>query len=154
MSELTVNLLRFGLLLAIWLFIFAMLRALRMDLYGTRFVTRSAGGAVNTPLPRPVAAPRQEAAHLLVTSGPLAGTRLPLRGSGLLIGRSPDSTLVLEDDFASGRHARIIDIDGAWWIEDLGSTNGTFVGEQRVIEALPLRPGDPIRIGRTTMELA
>jgi pSer/pThr/pTyr-binding forkhead associated (FHA) protein len=71
----------------------------------------------------------------------------------VLIGRAPESTLVLDDDFASARHARIFPQDGGWFVEDLGSTNGTFAGSARVTEPTRLEAGVPVRVGRTVLEL-
>jgi len=91
--------------------------------------------------------------ELVVTAGSLAGTRIPLDGTSVLIGRAPSSTLVISDDFASSRHARIFQESGDWFLEDLGSTNGTFVGGQRVTSILPLAVGSTVQIGQSMMEL-
>lgn len=91
--------------------------------------------------------------HLVVTEGRLAGTTLPLRAAGVLIGRNPECALVLDDDFASGRHARVFNRAGAWHAEDLGSTNGTFLDGARLVAAQPLRLGSTLRIGRTVIEV-
>jgi pSer/pThr/pTyr-binding forkhead associated (FHA) protein len=89
----------------------------------------------------------------VVTQGPLAGTSLPLRESGTVIGRNPECALVLDDDFASGRHARIFHRDNAWFVEDLGSTNGTFVGTERLTGPVRVEAGSTLRIGKTVIEL-
>ncbi|WP_284285234.1 FHA domain-containing protein [Arsenicicoccus piscis] len=70
----------------------------------------------------------------------------------MLIGRNPECTLILEDDFASGRHARIVYDDGQWTIEDLGSTNGTYLDDFRLTAPAPLEPDSRLRIGRTVLE--
>ncbi|MDQ1721195.1 MAG: hypothetical protein QOI26_929, partial [Pseudonocardiales bacterium] len=138
-----------------WLFVFAALRVIRLDL-------RTSGAArVATPPParrrgRTDAAPppgRGQPTHLLVTEGGLTGTRIGLTGAPVLIGRANDSTLVLTDDYASTRHARISENNGVWYLEDLGSTNGTYVGQTKVTGPLPLEAGVVIRIGKTAMEL-
>jgi pSer/pThr/pTyr-binding forkhead associated (FHA) protein len=85
-------------------------------------------------------------------SGPLRGTTLPL-GQGLTVGRSATSNLVLDDEFTSARHALITPRDGQWYVEDLGSTNGTFVGRQRLQAPVPVHAGTVIRIGQTRVEL-
>jgi pSer/pThr/pTyr-binding forkhead associated (FHA) protein len=92
-------------------------------------------------------------ARLVVVAGPLAGTSLPLTGSSILIGRSPGSTLVLDDDYASSRHARIFPQGDQWYVEDLGSTNGTFIGDEQVTSAVPLTVGVGVQIGRSVVEL-
>ena len=90
---------------------------------------------------------------LVVTEGRLAGTSLPLTPAGILIGRNPECALVLDDDFASGRHARLIQRNGSWQVEDLGSTNGTQLDGHRLTGAQPVAVGSTLRIGRTTIEL-
>ncbi|MBT9255647.1 FHA domain-containing protein [Phycicoccus sp. MAQZ13P-2] len=163
MSELTLTVLRLGLLVALWAFVFAVVGVLRGDLYGTR-VRKRAGTtpAKGNPAPR---TPRRERTpkppraakgptRLVVTAGPLSGTTLPLRASGTLIGRSPECALVLDDDYASGRHARIFEgDDGRWMVEDLRSTNGTYLGATRLTEPREVAAGSVLRIGQTTLEL-
>ena len=84
----------------------------------------------------------------------LAGTTVALQGQTITLGRAHDSTIVLDDDYASSRHARIYpDQTGQWTVEDLGSTNGTYLDRQRLTAPTPLQPGMPIRIGRTVIEL-
>jgi pSer/pThr/pTyr-binding forkhead associated (FHA) protein len=93
---------------------------------------------------------------LVVTEGPLAGTSLPLRSGGVLVGRNPECALVLDDDYASGRHCRIYpDPSGrdGWAVEDLGSTNGTFIGRERLTGSRPVEVGTTLRIGKTVLEL-
>ncbi len=92
----------------------------------------------------------------MVTEGPLAGTSLPLRSGGILVGRNPECALVLDDDYASGRHCRIYpDPSGrdGWAVEDLGSTNGTFIGRERLTGSRPVEVGTTLRIGKTVLEL-
>ena len=88
-----------------------------------------------------------------MTQGALTGTSLPLRESGTVIGRNPECALVLDDDFASGRHAKIFHRDGAWFVEDLGSTNGTFLGAERLTGPVRVEVGTTLRIGKTVIEL-
>jgi pSer/pThr/pTyr-binding forkhead associated (FHA) protein len=69
------------------------------------------------------------------------------------IGRGIECELRIEDTYASQQHARIFGRNGGWYVEDLGSTNGTFVNEQRLVAPAMLQPGDRVRIGTTTVEL-
>jgi hypothetical protein len=154
-SALALQLMRFGFLALLWLFVFAALRVIRLDL-------RTSGAArVATPPParrrgRADAPPppgRGQPTHLIVTEGGLTGTRIGLTGAPVLIGRANDSTLVLTDDYVSTRHARISLADGHWVVEDLGSTNGTYLGTRKVDGPIPLDVGVPLRIGKTVLEL-
>ncbi len=152
MSEIVLQVFRFGFLLLLWLFIFAAFRVVRADLFGGR-----AGRVASVP-PRAAAVPGKKGRQrgprtLVVTAGPLTGTKITLGDQPILIGRADDSTLVLTDDFASSRHARLTNRGGQWYVEDLGSTNGTYLDQQRVQGPLLVGPGQPIRIGQTALEL-
>lgn len=101
----------------------------------------------------PASGGHERTARLHVTSGPKRGTEVLLRGDPVTIGRAPDSDLVVQDDYTSTHHARIMNQQGRWMIHDLDSTNGTYVGGRRVTQPTPLQPGTPVRIGTTTFEL-
>ena len=155
MSELPIQLIRLGVLALLWLFVFAALRVIRMDVFGPRVpkTTRQA----TKPAPRPQAAPKPSKGklprHLVITAGSLAGQSLDLDNAPVTIGRSPESTLVLTDDYASTHHARLLPKDGQWLIEDLGSTNGTYLDKEKVTRPTPVPPGAKVRIGKTVLEL-
>ncbi len=160
MSELTLTLLRLGYLACLWLLVLSIVAVLRRDLFGTRVTRRlPSGPAVAGPAPAAAQPRRQERAQpgparlLVVTEGSLKGTTIALGQAPILIGRAPESTLVLDDDFASGRHARLSLQQGTWMVEDLGSRNGTFLGRTRVQAPTPIAPGTPVRVGRTVLEL-
>jgi hypothetical protein len=78
---------------------------------------------------------------------------IPLDGKPVQIGRSEACQLRLDDAFASSFHARLFIREGEWFVEDLGSTNGTFLNQQRVTEPAAVAAGDRVRIGRTILEL-
>ncbi len=101
------------------------------------------------PQPAPGAPPQpavQAAAGLLLPQGEFVA----MRSATLAIGRAPDSQVVLADPLASSRHARLVAEPGGVVVEDLDSTNGTFVNDQQVSRQL-LAPGDRLRIGQTEM---
>ncbi|WP_024876959.1 FHA domain-containing protein FhaB/FipA [Saccharomonospora piscinae] len=157
MPELVVQLTRVGFLVLLWLFVFAALRVVRSDLYAASGLRvnlpslRRGGGKQkkSTPLRNRNKLPRQ----LVVTHGALAGTRIALDGRPILLGRADDSTLVLDDDYASTRHARLSLRGDEWYVEDLGSTNGTYLERAKVTAPLRVPLGVPIRIGKTVIEL-
>jgi FOG: FHA domain len=158
MSVLVFTLLRFGFLVLLWVFVLAVVVTLRRDVHGTQIQDRRPRR--NAPPPSIPASrrkqPRQPTERhvvLAVTGGPLAGTVLPLGTAPIIIGRSPDSALVLDDTFSSSRHARLYVSDGQWWIEDLDSTNGTYIAGHKITAPTPLYPGQQIQIGKTTLEL-
>jgi pSer/pThr/pTyr-binding forkhead associated (FHA) protein len=159
MSELTLTLLRLGFLALLWLLVLSVVAVLRLDLsVGTRVTRRATPGggqaAATTARSRRDAEGHSTLPHaLVVTEGSLKGTTIQLGQAPILIGRAPECTLVLEDDYASGRHARLSLQQGTWMVEDLGSTNGTFLGRSRVQDPVPVAPGVPVRVGRTVLEL-
>jgi pSer/pThr/pTyr-binding forkhead associated (FHA) protein len=161
MNALELTLIRIGFLAVLWLFVIAAVGVIRTDLFGhasARSRRREAAPARPQPAPRAAKArpPRPSRAapqQLLVTAGALAGTTLGLTDQQITIGRAGDATLVLSDDYASTRHARLFPQDGQWLVEDLGSTNGTYLDRQKVTEPTPVPVGVPIRIGKTVLEL-
>ncbi|WP_030161043.1 FHA domain-containing protein [Glycomyces sp. NRRL B-16210] len=159
MPEIVQTVARFGFLVLLWLFVFAAARTITKDLLAQRRPATAgpSAGPVSGPpssgrSSRPQS-PAQAAQWLVVTTGELAGRRFVLSGQPITIGRAPDSTIVIRDDFASNRHARVLPVDGQWMVEDVGSTNGTYLGRARVTTPTPVPLGVPIRIGRSSFEL-
>ncbi|MBW5482882.1 FHA domain-containing protein FhaB/FipA [Streptomyces bambusae] len=165
MSELTLTVMRLGFLAVLWLFVIVAVQVIRSDLFGTRVTQRgSRRGSGGAPAQqggggRQAAPPQQRQRRgaptkLVVSEGTLTGTTVALQGQTITLGRAHDSTIVLDDDYASSRHARIYpDRDGQWIVEDLGSTNGTYLDRTRLTTPTPIPPGAPIRIGKTVIEL-
>ena len=112
------------------------------------------GRKAKQPKPTRPPKPRRGAPKLLmVTAGPAEGTRIELGASPVSIGRAAENTLVLEDDYVSGRHARLFPHEGAWVVEDLGSTNGTYLDRTRLTSPMVVPVGASVRIGKTVLEL-
>ncbi|MEU7281394.1 FHA domain-containing protein [Streptomyces sp. NPDC045431] len=167
MSELTLTVMRLGFLAVLWLFVIVAVQVIRSDLFGTRVTQRGsrrdaarpqqAARQGSAPPPQRQQAGRQRRGaptKLVVTEGSLTGTTVALQGQTITLGRAHDSTIVLDDDYASSRHARIYpDRDGQWIVEDLGSTNGTYLDRTRLTTPTPIPLGAPIRIGKTVIEL-
>ena len=131
--------LRFGLILVLYGFLFAVFALIRREL-------------------RQQTAPRSEApGHLVVVEGGStglpAGQTLPLQPVTSL-GRAPACTLVLNDTFVSVTHALLTWRDGRWWLRDTGSTNGTFLNRQPVVDSeVPVDYGDLVGVGRLQFKL-
>jgi pSer/pThr/pTyr-binding forkhead associated (FHA) protein len=147
-------LLRAVILILLWGFVIAAIVAVRHDIVGTRPRRQSTPAPARpAPAPRAAKAGRPAVRRLVVIDGSAAGTTVDLTGEPITIGRADDSTITLIDDYVSTRHARLVQQDGVWLIEDLGSTNGTYLDRQRVTTLTPVTAGVPIRIGKTVMEL-
>lgn len=176
MSELTLLVLQLAFLLLLWGFVFFVIYSLRSDLFGQRarrMVTPAPLPLEASPTPRPAASapasvpdpvtepvaradPAATAAtpkRLVITSGPREGVEIDLPTEQLTIGRSSESGLVIRDDYTSTHHARLMLWNENWVIEDLDSTNGTYVDGTRVTLPTAVLPGTPVTIGTTTFEL-
>ncbi|MDT5155353.1 MAG: hypothetical protein QOI01_7086 [Mycobacterium sp.] len=154
MQGIVLQLTRVGFLLLLWLFIWSVLRILRTDIYApTGAVMVRRGLALRGTLLPSRGQRRNTPRQLIVTDGALTGTRIQLGSQAVLIGRADDSTLVLTDDYASTRHARLSPRGSEWYVEDLGSTNGTYLDRAKVTTAVRVPMGTPVRIGKTVIEL-
>jgi pSer/pThr/pTyr-binding forkhead associated (FHA) protein len=156
-SELTLTLIRLGFLAVLWLFVLSAVSVIRSDMFGARVDSRNAVKPAKAPKPAKPAKSRRGDRHaprsLVVTSGPNQGQSAPLSSQPILIGRGTDAAIRLDDDYVSTRHARVASNGEQWFVEDLGSTNGTYLGQQRVTAPTPVAPGTAIRVGKTVLEL-
>jgi pSer/pThr/pTyr-binding forkhead associated (FHA) protein len=103
--------------------------------------------------PAPQSRRRKGAGHLVIVApADQKGRSFDLNGE-LTVGRAAGCQVALEDNYVSQLHARVFTRDGGVWVEDLGSTNGTYLNDQRVSAPLALRRGDQLKVGSTVMEL-
>ena len=194
MRAITLLVLRLAFLALLWVFIFAVIYALRSDLFGQRVRKLAVEPAAVMPptvspltppaflpaISAPVFAPNvggfsdidanteafsvplagndigqssHDASRLVIVSGPKEGLEMPLGREPLTIGRSSESGLVIRDDYTSTHHARLMLWSESWVIQDLDSTNGTFLGDNRVTLPTPVPLNTPVRIGTTSFEL-
>ena len=159
MSELALTLVRLGFLVLLWAFVLTTVLVLRRDLRQPADARplgreRKAPRAAKPPRPPKVAKQQKvKGSRLVVIEGPLQGTIVPLGNVQITIGRAPDSTLIIDDDYASSRHARVYPSEGSWVVEDLGSTNGTWIDRTRITTPTVLPVGAPLRVGRTTLQI-
>jgi pSer/pThr/pTyr-binding forkhead associated (FHA) protein len=165
MNALTLTLIRVAFLAVLWLFVIAAIGVVRTDMFGSAAAKLRARGAgpvarpprqpqpQQPPAPRPSRGSAGGPRYLIVTGGQHSGMTIDLTDQQITLGRANDATIVLTDDYASTRHARIFPQDGQWILEDLGSTNGTYLDRQKVTRPVPVPVGVPIRIGKTVLEL-
>ena len=157
MSELTLFLIRVAFLAILWIFVLSTISVIRSDMFGARVPETARGGA---PAPtgrkgssKPKKPRRGAPTHLLVVEGDNPGTRAELADAPLLIGRGSDAAIKLDDDYVSTRHARVAASGDEWFVEDLGSTNGTYVGPVRITQPTTIGVGVQVRVGKTILEL-
>jgi pSer/pThr/pTyr-binding forkhead associated (FHA) protein len=161
MSELTLMLIRFAYLAILWIFVLSAVSVVRSDMFGARVDSapradrraerRAARKAAKNR--KPARRPRGAPGHVAIIEGANVGETVSLDDAPLLIGRGSDAAIRLDDDYVSTRHARIASSGEQWFVEDLGSTNGTYVGAHRLTQPTTLQVGSQIRIGKTTLEL-
>ena len=155
MSELTLFLIRFAYLAVLWIFVLSAISVIRSDMFGAR-VPEAARGGRTGKAPKAAKQPskrRGAPTHVAVTAGTNAGARADLASAPILIGRGADAAIRLDDDYVSTRHARIAAAGDQWFVEDLGSTNGTYVGAARITQPTTITLGTQVRIGKTVLEL-
>ena len=156
MSELTLFLIRVAFLAILWIFVLSAISVIRSDMFGARVPESARGAAPKQAERKPGKArkPRRGApTHLLVVEGENPGTRAELADAPLLIGRGSDAAIKLDDDYVSTRHARVAASGDEWFVEDLGSTNGTYVGPVRITQPTTIGLGVQVRVGKTILEL-
>lgn len=154
MSELTLFLIRFAYLAILWIFVLSAISVIRSDMFGARVPeTARGGGAPARGKSKPPSRRRGSPTHLIVVEGDNAGARAELDDAPLLIGRGSDAAIRLDDDYVSTRHARVAASGDEWFVEDLGSTNGTYVGSVRITQPTTIGLGIQVRIGKTILEL-
>lgn len=155
MSELTLTLIKLGFLAVLWLFVLSAVSVIRSDIFGTKAPSapRPAKNKQKAPTSKPRKTPRGTPTRLQVVEGPNAGQSAPLGDGPILLGRGTDAAIRLDDDYVSTRHARFATNGEQWFVEDLGSTNGTYLGSQRITTPIPIGLGIQVRLGKTIVEL-
>ncbi len=160
MSELTLTLIKLGFLGLLWLFVLSAVSVIRSDMFGERVDPAQltgqgrSGKAAKAGRPsRPAKRRRGAPTRLVITEGTNAGVTVPLGQLPILLGRGADATIRVDDDYVSTRHARFVPSGDDWYVEDLGSTNGTYIGSQRITTPTVVTVGVQVRIGKTIAEL-
>lgn len=154
MSELTLFLIRVGYLAILWIFVLSAISVIRSDMFGARVPETARTRRGRAPkTPKPPKQRRGAPTHVLVTAGSNVGARADLSQGPVLIGRGGDAAIRLDDDYVSTRHARIAATGDQWFVEDLGSTNGTYVGSVRITQPTAITLGTQVRLGKTILEL-
>jgi FHA domain-containing protein len=156
MSEIALTVIKVLFLALLWLFILSAVSVIRTDLFG-RTVPSSDPDAQELesppPPPKRTKRPRGEPRVLVVTQGGQTGQSAALADGVILIGRGADCQIILDDDYVSTRHARVVSGENGIYLEDLGSTNGSYVNGQRITAPTTITMSDTVRIGKTILKL-
>ena len=157
MSEIALLIIKVVFLALLWLFILSAVSVIRSDLFGktVRASDQPQPQELETPPPPPRKAKRQRGQPrvFMITQGSQAGLSADLAGGVIMIGRGADCQLILDDDYVSTRHARVVGSPSGIYVEDLGSTNGTYVNGQRITAPTTITLADTVRIGKTMLRL-
>jgi pSer/pThr/pTyr-binding forkhead associated (FHA) protein len=160
-SELTLTLIKVGFLALLWMFVLSSVSVIKSDMFGERVDPQRGAAAPKSskqskqskPSKRAQKKKRGAPTQLVISEGANAGVSVPLEGAPILLGRGADATIRLDDDYVSTRHARFVPHGDDWYIEDLGSTNGTYIGSQRITTPMVVSIGVQVRVGKTIAEL-
>ena len=157
MSEIALTIIKVVFLALLWLFILSAVSVIRSDLFGkpARASDQPQPQELETPPPPSRKGKRQrgEPRVFMISQGSQAGLSASLADGVIMIGRSADCQLILDDDYVSTRHARVVTTPNGIYVEDLGSTNGTYVNGQRITAPTTITLVDSVRIGKTVMRL-
>ena len=155
MSEIALTIIKVAFLALLWLFILSAVSVIRTDLFGKTVRAQDQPQELETPPPPPRRAKRQrgEPRVFMISQGNQAGLSAGLSGGAVMIGRGADCQLILDDDYVSTRHARVVSTPNGIYVEDLGSTNGTYVNGQRITAPTTITLADTVRIGKTILKL-
>jgi pSer/pThr/pTyr-binding forkhead associated (FHA) protein len=168
MSELALFIVRIAFLVVLWIFLFSILSVIRADLFGQKVFSRVAAANNQQRVSSPVlpSAPSNQpteslmteptgvnATKIVITEGDKKGLMLTLDRREITIGRADNSDLVINDEYASTQHAKLVLINNDWMLQDLNSTNGTYLDGARIGTPAAVKLNTPMRIGKTVFEL-
>jgi hypothetical protein len=148
-SELTLTVIKLGFLAMLWLLVISATSAMRADLFGVRPAKPTAPQRTGNKSRTSRGAP----SRVVIVDGPDRGRSVPLTGAPVTFGRGSECTVPLSDEYVSTQHARLLYHDGLWYVEDLGSTNGTYLGNERLTRSIQVGARTRIRLGKTVLEL-
>lgn len=152
MPDLVLELLKYVFLAVLYIFIARAVRVIYLELRPAAAPSATSRRSV-APAPAPAPRGKKKAFRkAAVIEGDKKGQTLDL-SEEVIIGRAEKCHLVLEDSYVSQMHARIFSRDGAVMVEDLGSTNGTYVNRRRINSPTELQRGDRLKIGKTVLEM-
>jgi pSer/pThr/pTyr-binding forkhead associated (FHA) protein len=151
-SPFVLSVLKYSLLVLLYFFVFRAVRSVALDVSGRRRA-RAASRAASTDAPARSGKGGKPPSQVVVHD-PDAKKPQTVRLSGSTqVGRTDACAIRLSDSYVSQVHARLYGKDGSWFVEDLGSTNGTFLNDRRVVQPVEVHAGDVVKVGKTVLEL-
>jgi pSer/pThr/pTyr-binding forkhead associated (FHA) protein len=151
-SPFVLSVLKYSLLVLLYFFVFRAVRSVALDVSGRRRA-RAASRAASTDAPARSGKGGKPPSQVVVHD-PDAKKPQTVRLSGSTqVGRTDACAIRLSDSYVSQVHARLYGKDGSWFVEDLGSTNGTYLNDRRVVQPVEIHAGDVVKVGKTVLEL-
>ena len=154
MPESLLTILKFCFLALLYLFLLRVVRAVWAEVAGPRAARPAPGAAASAPARRRERGSAKGVLRLRVVEPAAQRGRAYELADELTVGRAAGCQITLEDTYASQLHARVFQKDGLLFVEDLGSTNGTYLNRKKVTAPVALRKGDRLQVGKTVMELS
>jgi pSer/pThr/pTyr-binding forkhead associated (FHA) protein len=152
-SPFVLSVLKYSLLVLLYFFVYRAVRSVALDVSGRRRA-RAASRAASTEAPAARAGKGGKPPSQVVVHDPDARKPQTIRLSGSTqVGRTEACAIRLSDSYVSQVHARLYGKDGSWFVEDLGSTNGTYLNDRRVVQPVEVHAGDVVKVGKTVLEL-
>ena len=149
MPALVLQLLKYAFLAVLYIFVWRSVRAIYQELRPARTPAARTGAVQST---RPRKAKKAPKRAVIVEGNSHRGVAFDL-GNELIIGRGQKCQVVLDDSYVSQMHARVFSRGDSYMVEDLGSTNGTYLNRRKVTSPTELRRGDQVKIGKTVLEM-
>jgi pSer/pThr/pTyr-binding forkhead associated (FHA) protein len=157
MSEIALTVIKVLFLALLWVFIASAVSVIRSDLFGRTVPSTDLPEEQELesppPPPKRTKRPRGEPRVLVITQGSQTGQSAALADGVIMIGRGADCQIILDDDYVSTRHARVVSGENGIYVEDMGSTNGSYVNGQRITAPTTITMSDTVRIGKTILKL-
>jgi pSer/pThr/pTyr-binding forkhead associated (FHA) protein len=152
-SPFVLSVLKYSLLVLLYFFVYRAVRSVALDVSGRRRA-RAASRAASTEVPAARPGKGGKPPSQVVVHDPDAKKPQTVRLSGSAqVGRTEACAIRLSDSYVSQVHARLYGKDGSWFVEDLGSTNGTYLNDRRVVQPVEVHAGDVVKVGKTVLEL-
>jgi pSer/pThr/pTyr-binding forkhead associated (FHA) protein len=152
LSPFVLSVLKYSLLVLLYFFVYRAVRSVALDVSGRRNRAASRGAAAEAPAAR--SGKGGKPPSQVVVHDPDAKRPQTVRLSGSAqVGRTEACAIRLSDSYVSQVHARLYGKDGSWFVEDLGSTNGTYLNDRRVVQPVEIHAGDVVKVGKTVLEL-
>jgi pSer/pThr/pTyr-binding forkhead associated (FHA) protein len=153
-SPFVLSVLKYSLVVLLYFFVFRAVRSVATDVAGRR--RGRAAGAPRSPAAAAPARPSKGGkppAQVVVHDPDAPKPRTVRLSATTQIGRGDECAITLSDSYVSQVHARLYEKDGTWLVEDLGSTNGTFLNDRPLVQPVEVHAGDVVKVGKTVLEL-